>query len=293
MKIVHRLLLLSCALPCLAWTEIPRGQVVEGNRLFHAGKFTDATEHYGQALVDHPDSPVLNFNMGTAHYKAGKYTEALSSFSRVQPSSEDSERTAKTAYNTGNAHYKMGVHAEEQNPQAALAAYTAALASYRRALGADPTDQDAKFNYEFVTKKIEELQDKLENQQNQQEQQNKKNNKSNNRPNRTRSKSSRSSRSSSNTPGDRQRNPLGQSRKGTPANRPRINTTRCRQTKRSLSSIRLATKNSARRSLPGKSNAELRRYEIGREEGWTGERLFPHCSWCSDFSGRLRLARRM
>ena len=172
MKIVHRLLLLSCALPCLAWTEIPRGQVVEGNRLFHAGKFTDATEHYGQALVDHPDSPVLNFNMGTAHYKAGKYTEALSSFSRVQPGSEDSERTAKTAYNTGNAHYKMGVHAEEQNPQAALAAYTAALASYRRALGADPTDQDAKFNYEFVTKKIEELQDKLENQQNQQEQQN-------------------------------------------------------------------------------------------------------------------------
>ena len=171
MKIVHRLLLLSCVLPCLAWTEIPRGQVVEGNRLFHAGKFTDATEHYGQALVDHPDSPVLNFNMGTAHYKAGKYTEALSSFSRVQPSSEDSERTAKTAYNTGNAHYKMGVHAEEQNPQAALAAYTAALASYRRALGADPTDQDAKFNYEFVTKKIEELQDKLENQQNQQNQQ--------------------------------------------------------------------------------------------------------------------------
>ena len=58
----------------------------------------------------------------------------------------------------------MGAPAEEQNPQAALAAYTNALASYRRALGADPTDQDAKFNYEFVAKRIEELQDKLEQQ---------------------------------------------------------------------------------------------------------------------------------
>ena len=97
--------------------------------------------------------------MGTAHYKAGKYTQALSSFSRVQAGSEnsdkDSERTARTAYNMGNTQYKLGAQAEEQNPQAALAAYTDALALYRRALGADPTDQDAKFNYEFVTKRIE------------------------------------------------------------------------------------------------------------------------------------------
>ena len=172
----YRLLLTIALLPCLAWTEIPRSQVVEGNRLFHAGQFTDAIEQYGQALVEHPDSPLLNFNMGAAHYKAGKYGEALSSFSRVHASPEgsdtNSERSAKTAYNAGNTHYQMGAQAEEHNPQAALAAYTNALASYRRALGADPTDQDAKFNYEFVTKKIEELQDKLEQQpqQNQQEQ---------------------------------------------------------------------------------------------------------------------------
>ena len=161
-------LLLSCALLCVAWTDSLRNQVVEGNRLFAEGNFSDAVESYGRALVDHPDSPVLNFNMGTAHYKAGKYTQALSSFSRVQTGSEDSDKdavqTARTAYNMGNTQYKMGSQAEEQNPQAALAAYTNALASYRRALGADPTDQDAKFNYEFVTQRIEALQDELENQ---------------------------------------------------------------------------------------------------------------------------------
>ena len=168
MNTVQRLLLLSCALLCIAWTDSLRSQVVEGNRLFSEGKFSDAVASYGQALVDHPDSPVLNFNMGTAHYKAGKYTQALSSFSRVQASPEDSDRdagrTARTAYNMGNTQYKLGAQAEGQNPQAALAAYTNALAAYRRALGTDPTDQDAKFNYEFVTKRIEALQEKLENQ---------------------------------------------------------------------------------------------------------------------------------
>ena len=168
-------LLLSCALLWVAWTDSLRGQVVEGNRLFSEGKFSEAVESYGQALVDHPDSPLLNFNMGTAHYKAGKYAQALSSFSRVQAGSEDSdgdaERTARTAYNMGNAQYKMGAQAEEQNPQAALTAYTNALAAYRRALGVDPTDRDAKFNYEFVTQKIEALQEKLENQPEPEEQQ--------------------------------------------------------------------------------------------------------------------------
>ncbi len=168
MNSVQRLLLPSCVLLCVAWTDSLRSQVVEGNRLFSEGEFGDAVESYGRALVDHPDSPLLNFNMGTAHYKAGKYTQALTSFSRVQAGPEDSTaeagRAARTAYNMGSTQYQMGARAEEQNPQAALAAYTNALASYRRALGADPTDQDTKFNYEFVAKRIEELQDKLENQ---------------------------------------------------------------------------------------------------------------------------------
>ena len=168
MTIVQRLLLSCCVLLCVAWTDSLRSQVVEGNRLFSEGSFGGAVESYGQALVDQPDSPLLNFNMGTAHYKAGAYTQALTSFSRVQARPEDSAaeagRAARTAYNMGNTQYQMGAQAEEQNPQAALAAYTNALASYRRALGADPTDQDAKFNYEFVAKRIEELQDKLEQQ---------------------------------------------------------------------------------------------------------------------------------
>src|SRR5439155_639606 len=54
--------------------------------------------------------------------------------------------------------------------------YAEALAAYRRAMGAAPDDADAKFNHEFVEKKMADLKKKLEEQQKQQqEQQNREN----------------------------------------------------------------------------------------------------------------------
>ncbi len=162
--------LLAAAL-CLGWMNPTRDRIAEANRLFKQGKFDDAIGTYGEALVDDPDSPLLNFNMGDANYKAGKYTEAINSFARAGAGDDDPKRVAKAAYNAGNAHYRLGAAAEATKPQDALQAYASALAAYRRALGADPAEQDAKFNYEFVSNKIDELKKKLEEQQQQQEQQ--------------------------------------------------------------------------------------------------------------------------
>jgi Ca-activated chloride channel family protein len=147
-----------------------RDRVEEGNRLFEQGQYDEAVTVYGEVLVDDPDSPSLNFNMGAAHYKAGKYDAALSSLARVPTADDKQNRAANTAYNMGNTQYQIGAAAETSNPQDALNAYEAALASYRRALGANPADQDAKFNYEFVTKRIQDLKERM--QQDQQQQQN-------------------------------------------------------------------------------------------------------------------------
>jgi Ca-activated chloride channel family protein len=156
---------------CLAWMNPTRDRIAEANGLFKQGKYEDALAKYGDVLVDNPDSPLLNFNMGDANYKAGKYTEAVASFARVRPGDQDTKRAAKAVYNIGNAEYRLGAATEAEKPQDALKAYAAALVAYRRALGADPTDQDAKFNYEYVTKKIDDLKKKLEEQQKQQDQQ--------------------------------------------------------------------------------------------------------------------------
>jgi Ca-activated chloride channel family protein len=176
MELGNVLLLLCAGTFCLAWMNPTRDRIAEGNRLFDQGKFDAAISKYGEALVDDPDSPLLNFNMGDANYKAGKYAEATASFSRVRAGDDDPKRQARTAYNIGNAQYRLGAAAEAGKPQDALQAYAAALVAYRRALGADPTDQDAKFNYEFVSKKIDDLEKKLEEQKQQQDkqQQNKK-----------------------------------------------------------------------------------------------------------------------
>jgi Ca-activated chloride channel homolog len=162
---------LAAAGLCLAWLNPTRDHIAAGNRLFTEGKFDQAIKTYGEVLVNDPDSPLLNFNMGDANYKAGKYAAALAAFSRVRFRPDDPHLEARTAYNIGNAEYRLGAAAEANKPQDALKAYAAALVAYRHAIGSDPTDRDAKFNYEFVSKKIEDLKKKLEEQKKQQQRQ--------------------------------------------------------------------------------------------------------------------------
>ncbi len=181
--------MLLTAAPGRAWLDPERDRIDDGNRSFERGQYDDAIQRYGEALVDDPDSALLNFNMGTAKYKAGKFDDAIASFSRVRASDDAPARLARTAYNLGNTQYRLGAALEGQKPQEALQAYAAALVAYRRALGADPSDQDAKFNYEFVTGKIDDLKKKLEQQQQEQQQQ------ENNSRHKTSSRSRRTKRS--------------------------------------------------------------------------------------------------
>jgi Ca-activated chloride channel family protein len=142
----------------------------EGNRLYDAGKYDEAAEHYNQALVDDPDSPRLHFNLGDARYKAGKYEDALAAFGQAPGGDADAGRTARLAYNVGNTKFRQGEAAEAKEPQKALGLWADALVAYRHALGADPDDVDAKFNHELVEKKIAALKKKLEEQRKQQQQ---------------------------------------------------------------------------------------------------------------------------
>jgi len=153
----------------LGWLD-SHSRAREANRLYAAGKYDEAAETYNQALIDHPDSPLLHFNLGDAAYKKGKYDDALAAFQQVPIQDGDTRRTARVAYNLGNATYRLGAAAESADPKRALDLYGGALAAYRRALGADPDDADAKFNYEFVAQKLEALKKKIEQEQQQKEQ---------------------------------------------------------------------------------------------------------------------------
>jgi Ca-activated chloride channel family protein len=152
-----------------SWLD-PHATAREASRLYADGKFDDAVAKYREALIDDPDSPLLQFNLATAAYRAGKFDDAVAALGRVPVSDADPARTASVAYNLGNAKYRLGAAAEGSNPQQALTHYAEALVAYRRAMGADPADEDPKFNHEFVEKKLAELKKKLEEQKQQQDQ---------------------------------------------------------------------------------------------------------------------------
>ena len=168
-RFAELLLALAALLSCgfLGFGERP---AAVGNQLFSQGKYDEAINKYGEALVDDPDSAALNFNMGDAHYKAGNYSEALASFGRVHAAT-DSEREARVAYNVGNVKFRMAAALEAEKPQDALKAYAESLAAYRRALGIDARDEDAKLNYELTVKRIQELKDRIEKEKQQQQEQ--------------------------------------------------------------------------------------------------------------------------
>ncbi len=167
---------LACAAVLVAATSLgwlgldPHGPVRDANRLYAEGKYEEATAAYNAALVDRPDSPELHFNRGDATYKQGKYEEAISSFQKVE-TANDPARASRVAYNVGNATFRQGQALEQSEPQKALELYAQALASYRRALGLNPDDEDTKFNHELVAQRIKELKQRLEEQKKEQEQQ--------------------------------------------------------------------------------------------------------------------------
>lgn len=167
---VARAVILAVACASVGFLDFRRSEVAAGNDRYAQGDFEQALQHYGNALVDDPESALLNFNMGNAHYQLGRYEEAVASYSRVRITGDDDPRMAKVAYNLGNVQFRAAQAAEAESPEKAIEGYTVAMASYRRALGVDPGDLDAKFNYEFARKALDDLRRKLEEQQQEQEQ---------------------------------------------------------------------------------------------------------------------------
>jgi len=163
------LIMLMFVSPCLAGPKAKK-QVKKGNLLYNNNKFEQALKEYEGALADLPDSDVVNFNTGNALYKTGKYSKSIGHYEKALVS-EDESLEHKSSYNIGNAKYKFGIGFEESNLAMAVDLLKQSLRHYERAMELDTEDEDAKFNYEFVKKELERLQEKMEKQQQEPEQQ--------------------------------------------------------------------------------------------------------------------------
>lgn len=159
------------AQPCWAGAQA-RDEIKQGNSLYNQGKFSQALKNYERALLNAPESDIVNFNLGAALYKTGDYKAAISHFEKSLLSEEESLEQ-RASYNTANAKYKYGIGKEKTDLPGAVNSLKGALHHYERALELDPKDEDAGYNYEFVKKELERLQKKLKKQQQEQKEQRK------------------------------------------------------------------------------------------------------------------------
>ncbi|MGB2706337.1 MAG: tetratricopeptide repeat protein [Candidatus Omnitrophota bacterium] len=116
----------------------------EANRLYHEEKYPEAVEKYREAGRLKPDSDIIHFDMAAALYKKEDYKDAIGE-SQKALSTENEPLEAKATYNIGNSKYRLGLLEES-------------LDYYKRSIELDTEDEDAKFNYEFVKKKLKEQQ---------------------------------------------------------------------------------------------------------------------------------------
>jgi Ca-activated chloride channel family protein len=109
-------------------------------------------------------SPVMQYNAGDAAYKAGEYPRAAQAFQEaLRGPSGDAKRLAQqedTYFNLGDSLYRTGQKTEAASSDATLAQWTQAVKAYDSALQLRANDADAKFNRDFVNRKIEALKKK-------------------------------------------------------------------------------------------------------------------------------------
>jgi Ca-activated chloride channel family protein len=129
-------------LPGRAAAERAGALVRRGLERYDAGDFAAAEKAFVEAQVEAPTAPEIGLNLGNAQYRAGKFEDALASYSAALREADDKLRP-QVLYNRGNAAFRLGRLDD-------------AVRDYQAALEADPKDRDARLNLEFARRKLEE-----------------------------------------------------------------------------------------------------------------------------------------
>lgn len=129
---------------------------------YKKGDFVTAENEYAAAAKHDPKKPELQYNVGTAAYRAGQFPQAAQAFqaSISRAPSDDAKRLADQEdayYNLGNTLYRTGQTTEKSSVQQTLQTWTQAVKAFDTALQLRADDADSKFNRDFVKRKIAEL----------------------------------------------------------------------------------------------------------------------------------------
>ncbi len=139
-------------LPGRAWASPQSAE-----RAYAKGDFDTAEREYADAAHSTPGDARLSFNAGAAAYRKGAYDAAAKAFENTLRST-DLGLQEQAYYNLGNAGYRVGEAAlAKQDVEGTKARWKQAIDEYERALRLRADDADARYNLEFVRRKLAEL----------------------------------------------------------------------------------------------------------------------------------------
>lgn len=142
---------------------------------YQKGDFAAAQRAYAAAAQRDPKKSDLQFNVGTAAYKAGQFPQAAEAFQKSlggEPSADPKRLAAQedAYYNLGNTLYRVGQKTEQSNVPQTVQNWEQAVKTYEAALQLRSKDADTQYNRDLVKRKLEALKKQQEQQQKQQQQ---------------------------------------------------------------------------------------------------------------------------
>jgi Ca-activated chloride channel family protein len=133
-------------------------------KAYQKGDYTAAAQEYQADAAKAPAATELNFNAGSAAYKAGEYDKAADAFKKSL-STDQLNLQQEAYYNLGNTQFRQGQQNAKTDPKKTISVWQQALQSYQAALQLNPDDADAKYNRDIVKKRLEKLQQQQQQQQ--------------------------------------------------------------------------------------------------------------------------------
>ena len=165
-KIVYVLIAVLTLVASEAGAQVDKRDVRSGNRDYRKENYKEAEIEYRKAIVKDSLSMAANYNLAADLYRQNNPQEAQKVLDRIKEVAPATENAADYYYNVGD------VAMANQDWQTAVTAFEESLLR-------NPGDLNAKENYIYAKKKLEEQQ----NQQNQQNDQNQDQNKDDNQNN--------------------------------------------------------------------------------------------------------------
>ena len=157
-RIFYILILLYAVSVCDLSAQIDRREVRKGNREFKKENYKEADIEYRKALVKDSLSMAANYNLAGNLFRQEEFEQASKVLDRIKEVAPESAYAADYYYNAGDVAIGM------KNWQAAVDAL-------KQSLLRNPGDLEAKENYIYAKKMLENQQQQQQNQNNDQQNQ--------------------------------------------------------------------------------------------------------------------------